>query len=125
MTSAFHTLIQACANIQLQPSLHKCHVYGTPGTAAFNAARTVAQTLHIPHTEQGFIAAGTPIGAPTYISQHASGRAGSRADIEARLPPPHVPLLDVSLSHPRVATYVTDAAATKLSKGLQWRNVMP
>ena len=26
MTGAFHTLIQAGANIPLQPSLHKCHV---------------------------------------------------------------------------------------------------
>ena len=31
MTGAFHTLIQAGASIHLQPSLHKCHVYGTPG----------------------------------------------------------------------------------------------
>ena len=54
------------------PSLHKCHVYGTPGTAAFNAARTVAQTLHIPHAEQGFITAGTPIGPATYVTQHVS-----------------------------------------------------
>ena len=39
------------------------------------------------------------------------GRAGSRADIEARLPPPQGPaLLDVSLTHPRAGTYVTDAA---------------
>ena len=39
-------------------------------------------------------------------------RAGSRAVIEARIPPPHGPaLLDVSLTHPRAATYVTDAAA--------------
>ena len=48
MTGAFHTLIQAGTNIRLHPSLHKCHVYGTPGTAAFNAACTIAQTLHIP-----------------------------------------------------------------------------
>ena len=41
----------------------------------------------------------------------APGRAGSRAEIEARLPPPHGPaLLEVSLTHPRAATYVTDAA---------------
>ena len=38
-------------------------------------------------------------------------RAGSRADIEAKLRLPHGPtLLDVSLSHPRAATYVRDAA---------------
>ena len=44
------------------------------------------------------------------------GRAGSRADVEARLPPPHGPtLLDVSLTHPRAATYVTDAAAMQWS----------
>ena len=42
----------------------------------------------------------------------ALGRAGSRADIEAKLPPPHGrTLLDVSLTHPRAATYLTDAAA--------------
>ena len=42
----------------------------------------------------------------------APGRAGSRADIEAKLPPSQGPnLLDVSLTHPRAATYVTDAAA--------------
>ena len=75
MTGAFHTLIQAGANIRLQPSLHKCHVYGTPGTAAFNAARTVAQTLNIPHAQQGFIAAGTPIGPPAYVTQHVSAKA--------------------------------------------------
>ena len=40
MTGAFHTLILAGAHIRLQPSLHKCHVYGTPGTAAFNAPGT-------------------------------------------------------------------------------------
>ena len=75
MTGAFHTLNQAGANIRLQPSLHKCHVYGTPGTAAFNEARTVAQTVRIPHAEQGFIAADTPIGPPTYITQHESVKA--------------------------------------------------
>ena len=35
----------------------------------------MAQTLHIPHAEQGFIAAGTPIGPHTYISQHVSAKA--------------------------------------------------
>ena len=41
------------------------------------------------------------------------GKAGSRADIEAKLPLLHGPtLLDVSLTHPRAATYVTDAQAT-------------
>ena len=48
------------------------------------------------------------------VGTAAPGRAGSRADIEARLPPPHGPaLLDVSLTHPRAATYVTDAAPTQ------------
>ena len=47
----------------------------TCGTAAFNAARNVAQTLNIPHAEQGFIAAGTPISPPTYITQHVSAQA--------------------------------------------------
>ena len=48
------------------------------------------------------------------VDTAAPGRAGSRADIEARLPPPHGPaLLDVSLIHPHAATYVTDAAATQ------------
>ena len=42
------------------------------------------------------------------------GRAGARADIEGRLPPPHFPaLLEVSLTHSRAATYVRDAAATQ------------
>ena len=46
------------------------------------------------------------------VGTAAPGRAGSRADIETRLPPPYDPaLLDVSLTHPRTATYVTDAAA--------------
>ena len=51
---------------------------------------------------------------PSYseVGTAALGRAGSRADIEARLPPPHdTALLDVSLTQPRAATYVTDAAA--------------
>ena len=48
------------------------------------------------------------------VGTAAPGRACSRADIEARLPPPHGPaLLDVSLTHTRAATYVTDAAATQ------------
>ena len=64
MTGAFHALVQAGANIHLQPSLYKCHMYGTPGTAAYQRGTPVAQTLHIPHAEQGFIAAGTPIGPP-------------------------------------------------------------
>ena len=42
----------------------------------------------------------------------APGRAGPRADIAARLPPPHDPtLLDMSLAHSRSATFVTDAVA--------------
>ena len=42
----------------------------------------------------------------------ATGCAGSKADIEAKLPPPQGPThLGVSLTHPRAATYVTDAAA--------------
>ena len=49
----------------------------------------------------------------------APGRAGSRADIEARLPPPQGPtLLDVSLTHPRAATYVT-AAGRQVSLGAE------
>ena len=55
------------------------------------------------------------------VGTAAPGRAGSRADIEARLPPPHIKaLLDVSLTHPGAATYVSDAC-----KGLQRQNVMP
>ena len=75
MTGAFHTLIQAGAKIHLQHSLHIIHVYETPGTAAFNAARTVASTLNMPHAQHGFIAAGTPIGPPAYITQHVSAKA--------------------------------------------------
>ena len=75
MTYAFHALIQGGANIRLQLSLHKCHVYGTPGTAAFNAARTIAQTLNIPLAQHAFIAVGTPIGPPAYITQHVSAKA--------------------------------------------------
>ena len=75
MASAFHTLIHAGATINLSPSLHTSQVYGTPGIIAFSAARAVAQTLNIPHAEQGFIAAGTPIGPPTLphnMSRHRS-----------------------------------------------------
>ena len=44
----------------------------------------------------------------------APGLAGARADIEARLPPPHGPaLLDVSITHPRATTYVIGAAARR------------
>ena len=50
------------------------------------------------------------------------GRAGSRADIKDKLPLPHGPaLLDVPLTHPRAATYVTDATGN----GPQWQNEMP
>ena len=51
------------------------------------------------------------------VGTAAPGTAGSRAYIEDRwLPPPHGPtLLDVSLTHPRAATYVTDAAAMQWS----------
>ena len=39
------------------------------------------------------------------VGTTAPGRAGSRADIEAKVPPPHdSTLLDVSLTHPRAAT---------------------
>ena len=42
----------------------------------------------------------------------ARGQAGARADIEARLPPPHGPaLLDVSITHLRGTSYVAGAAA--------------
>ena len=45
------------------------------------------------------------------VGTAAPGRAGSRTDIEARLLPSNGPtLLDSSLTHPRAATYVTDAA---------------
>ena len=48
------------------------------------------------------------------VGTAAPGRAGSREDIEARLSPPHgLTFLDVSLTHPRAATYMTDAAAMK------------
>ena len=41
------------------------------------------------------------------VGTASPGRAGSRVDIEAKLPLPHGPsLLDVSLTHPRAATYV-------------------
>ena len=42
--------------------------------ALSSAARTVAQTLKIPHAQQGFIAAGTPIGPPAYVTQHVSAK---------------------------------------------------
>ena len=46
------------------------------------------------------------------VGMDAPGRAGPRADIAARLPPPHDPtLLDMSLAHSRSATFVTDAVA--------------
>ena len=85
LAGAFHTLTHAGAGINLRPSLHKCKVYGTPGTAAFNAARTVAQTLNIPHAEQGFIAAGTPIGPPSYVTQHVSAQADDMIALIAKL----------------------------------------
>ena len=44
----------------------------------------------------------------------ATGCAGSKADIEAKLPPPQGPThLGVSLTHPRAATYVSDAATVQ------------
>ena len=50
------------------------------------------------------------------VGTSAPSRAGSRADIKAKLPLPHGPtLLDVSLTYPRAATYVTDAAAMQRS----------
>ena len=54
-----------------------------------------------------------PRGAYLQRGRHGRpGRAGSRADIEARLPPPNGPaLLDVSVTHRRAAIYVTDGPA--------------
>ena len=46
------------------------------------------------------------------VGMAAPASAGSRADIEAKLPLPHVPtLLDVSLIYPRATTYLADVAA--------------
>ena len=46
----------------------------------------------------------------------ALGRAGSRAYIEAKFRPPHcLTLLEVSLTYPRAATSVIDAAAIQRS----------
>ena len=60
------------------------------------------------------------------VGTAAPCRAGSRADIEARLPPPHGPaLLDVSLTHPRTATYVADAAAMQGPAALARRLAQP
>ena len=54
-------------------------------------SRETARAGYSNRVEPGYNEAGTA----------APGRAGSRADIEARLPPPHCPtLLDVSLTHP-------------------------
>ena len=47
-----------------------------------------------------------------FVKGSVQPELGSRADIEAKLPLPHVPsLLDVSLTHPLASTYGTDAAA--------------
>jgi hypothetical protein len=49
-----------------------------------------------------------------FVGVAAAGRQGARADIEVTLPPPHGPtLLDVSMIHPRCATYVTAASQTR------------
>ena len=66
-------------------------MYGPHGTAAFNSARTAAQALNIPSDEQGFIAAGAPIGPPIYITQHVTAQADDTIATIAKLLslPPH------------------------------------
>jgi hypothetical protein len=50
----------------------------------------------------------------TSVGVAAVGRQGARADIEVTLPPPHGPtLLDISMIHPRCATYVAAASQTR------------
>ena len=61
----------------------------------------------------------------TEVGMASPGRAGSRADIEPKLPTPHGPtLLGVSLTHPRATTYVTDAAAMQGSAAAKRDSVM-
>jgi hypothetical protein len=53
---------------------------------------------------------------PSYnsVGVAAAGRQGVRADIEVTLPPPHGPtLMDISMIHPRCATYVAAASQTR------------
>ena len=65
-------------------------------------SRVTARAGYSSRVEPGYDEVGTA----------APNRTGSRADIEAMLPPPHGPaLLDVCLTHTGAATYVTDATA--------------
>ena len=83
-------------------------------TGTMTLGRVTARARYSNCIEPGYNEVGTA----------APGTAGSRAYIEDRwLPPPHGPtLLDVSLTHPRAATHVTDAAAMQ---GSSRRNMMP
>jgi hypothetical protein len=50
----------------------------------------------------------------TSVGVAAAGRQGALADNEVTLPPPHGPtLLDISMIHPRCATYVAAASRTR------------
>jgi hypothetical protein len=58
---AIDTLTEDGAAIGLSPS-PQCLLYGAPGTAAFHIAGILTEHADIDHAQQGFVAAGTPIG---------------------------------------------------------------
>ena len=79
--------------------------------ALSSAARTVAQTLKIPHAQQGFIAAGTPIGPPAYVTQHVSAKVD---DVIATVNFAWEPQAPTQASRPRLVTVVSTCKAATL-----------
>jgi hypothetical protein len=80
-------------HIGLAPYLHKCAVYGTPGTPADEAAQQTARILDIRHAADGFVAAGAPIGINEYITTYTEDRADQAIAVINKLRTSHHPLL--------------------------------
>jgi hypothetical protein len=73
------------AAIGLTPSPHKCLLYGTPGTSAWHVAGILSEATHIHHAEEGFIAAGTPIGTTAFVRGHLQAKADAVVELIRKL----------------------------------------
>jgi hypothetical protein len=61
-TQAFHALLTLAGPLGLHPKLDKCAVYSVDT----RAAASVASQLGVRHAPDGLLAAGTPVGTPTF-----------------------------------------------------------
>jgi hypothetical protein len=114
-TRAFHALLTLAGPLGFHPKLDKCAVYSVDA----GAAAAVASQLGVRHAPDGLLAAGTPVGTPTFQADHADRCAAHTCHLMEDLKA--IPLADQDrwlLLHGSLQRRVAH-----LPRGCQWTHV--